>query len=442
MVRIHALGGYGIVGRNMTVYEFTDTAIAVDIGIHLDNYIEYTEAEPNRQYVDRELLQQLGAVPDIRQLTRVREKIRAILITHGHLDHVGAVPFLEREFKADIITTPFTAEILRTLAKDARIRLKNPIREIPPGGIVQIDRLRIRFIPAPHSIPETMLILIESPEGVFLHATDFKLDQKPGIGKPLDFKPLEKYAGAYEAVILDVLNAEDETRTPSESIAQAMLEDTLLQKDLRKKGIIVTTFSSHMSRLQEIVRVARKLKRNVVFIGRSLDKYTRAAMTTGITQFTDVEIIGMSRKARAFLKKIHTKREEYLIVMTGHQGEPGSVLERVARRDIPYPLGKDDVVVFSCRTIPTEKNKRNREVLEELLSRQGVRIYKDVHVSGHLSGEDHLTFISRLKPKRIIPTHSGLSTAKSFQQLMRKLDYAPEHVPLLIEGDVYTLPSS
>ncbi len=440
MVRIHAVGGYGLVGRNMTVYEFEDTAIAVDLGIHLDNYITYTEAEPSRTYIDRELLQQLGAVPDIRQLGNVMEKVEAILLTHGHLDHVGAVPFLERAFTAEIITTPFTAEIVRTLARDTGVRLKNPLREVAPGSTFSVGSVRVTLIPAPHSIPETMLILLESPEGVFLHATDFKLDQKPGIGRPLNFKPLEKYAGRYDAIILDVLNAEDETRTPSESIAQAMLEDTLLQKELRDKGIIVTTFSSHISRLREIARVARKLKRKPVFIGRSLEKYTRAAERKHVTVFDDVEIIGMSRKARAYLKKIHAEREKYLVVMTGHQGEPGSVLERVARRDLPYPLDERDVVIFSCRTIPTEKNMRNREVLEELLSRQGVRIYKDVHVSGHLSGEDHLTFISRLKPRRILPTHSSVSTAKAFQQLMRKLSYEPAQIPILVEGDTLTIP--
>ena len=436
-MKIHAVGGYGIVGRNMTLYEFEDFAIVVDIGLHLDNYIAYTEAEP-KGYIDREILQKIGAVPDLKTIKDKISKVKAIIITHGHLDHVGAVQFLEREFDAPIITTPLTAEILRALAKDTKTKIKNKIITVKTGGKVKINNeLTIEFIRAAHSIPESNIIAFHTKKGTYLHATDFKFDNNPIVGNKTDIKRLEELKGKIISLVLDTLHADRETKTSSEKVAEEMLKDVLFHKELEDKGIIVTTFSSHMARLKTIYTLARKLNRKLVFVGRSLEKYITAAKNVNLIEFYNAEIIGYSGKIKKRLKEIEKEgKEKYLIVATGHQGEPGSVLDRIAKNQIKINLHDNDAVVFSCNVIPAPQNVKNRERLESILKSHNVRLFKDVHVSGHLSQEDHRFFIELTQPKIILPTHSDIKNAKKLIPIVEKLGYdVKKQYKILKEGE-------
>ncbi len=435
-MKIHAVGGYGIVGRNMTLYEFEEEAIIVDIGLHLDNYIAYTEAEP-KGYIDREVLQKIGAVPDLKSIKDKIGKVKAIIITHGHLDHVGAVPFLEREFNAPIITTPLTAEILRVLAKDSKTKIKNKIIEVKTGGKVKINNnLTVEFIKAAHSIPESNIIAFHTKEGIYLHATDFKFDNNPIVGNKTDIKRLEELKGKIKAVVLDTLHADREKKTHSEKVAEEMLKDVLFHKELEEKGIIVTTFSSHMARLKTLYSLSRKLNRQIIFVGRSLEKYITAAKNVNIIDFYNAEIIGYSGKIKKRLKEIEKEgKQKYLVVATGHQGEPGSVLDRIAKNQIKFNLHDNDAVVFSCNVIPAPQNVKNREKLEETLKENKVRLFKDVHVSGHLSQEDHRYFIELTQPKIILPTHSEIKTAKKLIPIIEKLGYNKKQYKILKEGE-------
>ena len=270
-MKIHAVGGYGLVGRNMTVYEMEKSAVAIDIGLHLDNYIAYQEVEPEKEFIEGAVLEKIGAVPNLEPIRGIVGKVKAIVITHGHLDHIGGVQFLERNFKAPIICTPFTAAILRTLAKDTKTRIRNKIVEVKQGEKHKLnDEVTLEFIAAAHSIPETSIIALHTKEGVYLHATDFKFDDHPGVGAKTDVRRLSQLNGKVKAVVLDTLNADSETKTPSENVAKEMLRDVMLHKELSDKGIIVSTFSSHIARLRTIYSVAYKMKRKIVFIGRSL----------------------------------------------------------------------------------------------------------------------------------------------------------------------------
>ncbi|MFT4309631.1 MAG: MBL fold metallo-hydrolase [Candidatus Woesearchaeota archaeon] len=435
-MKLHAIGGYGLVGRNMSVYEFEKEAVAVDIGLHMDNYISYMEAEPNGT-PDKSMLQKIGAVPDLKPIRSIMHKIRAIVITHGHLDHVGAVQFLEREFDCPIIATPLTMSILRALAKDHKIRLKNRLITIKQGAKYKVSEdLTIEFIKAAHSIPETSIIAFHTSKGVYLHASDFKFDDNPGVGSKTDVKRLSELKGKVRLVTIDTLNADEVRKTPSESVAKEMLKDLLLHKELEGKGIIVSTFSSHLARLRAIYALGHKLNRKIVFVGRSLEKYIRSGQDTNLISFDNAEVIGYSRRIRRKLKDIEKEgKHKYLIVATGHQGEPGSVLDRISRRDFDFELHDNDAVIFSCSVIPVPQNVKNREALEKSLREGNVRIFRDVHVSGHLSSEDHRYLFELTSPEIIVPTHSDHATAEIIWPIVEKMGYSRDKFKIMSEGE-------
>jgi ribonuclease J len=436
-MKIHAVGGYGLVGRNMSIYEFDKDAVAIDMGLHLDNYIAYQEAEPNAQFIDREMLGKIGAIPDLNPVQHIKHKVKAIILTHGHLDHIGGVQFLEDQFDAPIIGTPLTISILRTLIADRKsTKLKNRLISIKPGATYMIsNELKVEFIKASHSIPDAAILAFHTPQGVYLHATDFKFDAHPGLGDRTDIKRLTELKGSVRSVVLDTLNADEERKTPSEKVAQEMLRDVLLSEELNGKGVIISTFSSHLARLKEIEEVGKKMGRKVVYIGRSLDKYMKAGEDANVTKFNS-QIIGFSRKVAARLKQIEKEgKEKYLVVATGHQGEPGSILDRIARKDLKFALKPDDAIVFSCRVIPAPQNILNREKLDNTLRSEGVRLFTGVHVSGHLSQQDHRYFIELVKPEKVIPTHSDFKKAMDLMPVLKQLGYAHEDLVLLGEGD-------
>ena len=203
-----------------------------------------------------------------------------------------------------------------------------------------------------------------------------------------------------------------------------MLKDVLLGIDNKKNIIIVTTFSSHMARLKSIIEFGKKLNRKIVFMGRSLSKYVKAAEKVGIVSFSkDIEFVKYGKQIERKLKKIDKEKEKYLLVVTGHQGEHKSVLYRITRGEFKFDLNHEDNVVFSCRTIPTPTNIANREALENELKLSGVRIYKDIHQSGHAAREDLRDFINILKPKTIIPAHGTKEMKESLAELAVEMGY-------------------
>lgn len=225
------------------------------------------------------------------------------------------------------------------------------------------------------------------------------------------------------AIITDSLNADHEGSTPSESRAKELLENVLLGTPNKDKAIIVTTFSSHIARLKTITEIGKKMNRKVVFLGRSLAKYVIAAKNTSITKI-DAEIIQYSQKIRKKLKEIEKKgMHKFLIVCTGHQGEPKSVLSKIANNFYGVTLKPDDHVIFSSNVIPTKINQEQRRTLEEKLAKQGAHIFTGVHVSGHCSKEDMKAFIKMTKPENIIPIHSEPQITEKFIQLCEDLGY-------------------
>ncbi|MFO7711150.1 MAG: RNase J family beta-CASP ribonuclease [Candidatus Woesearchaeota archaeon] len=439
VLEIRSIGGYNEVGKNMTAIRVDNEVLILDMGIHLENYIRITQEEDVVKFGVKELID-AGAIPDISMLKEWRSLVSAIIPTHAHLDHVGAIPYLANKFAAPILCTPFTGEVIESILRDERIKLKNPIKKLNVNSTYQVsDTITVEFLNGTHSTPQTVIVAIHTPYGVILYANDFKFDLYPTFGKKPNLKRLEELGkeGKVHSLIVDSTYAPQRKKTPSESVAQLMLRDVLMGTDSSKKLVVVTTFSSHIARLKAIVEFAKKLQRKPVFLGRSLAKYAEAAEKANLINFSeDVEIVKFARKIKKKLRDVNKNKEErrkHLLVVTGHQGEPKSVLSRMINGEFDFEFEPEDHVVFSCTVIPTQTNLDNRQLMEDKLAKRDVRMFKDIHVSGHAAREDLRDLIHLVRPQHIIPAHGDFTMTSALVDLSKDIGY--ESVLLLQNGD-------
>jgi len=429
-MKVYTKGGFDEVGKNMSVIEVGEDVFIFDMGLYLPPIVELEEQERNKEYNEKRL-RSLGAVPQDILLDKLglRNKVRAIFLGHAHLDHIGAVPYLAQRYNAEIIATPYTIEVLKTMLRDDNIRLRNNLKIIQPNSSYTVEgknkKYIVDFINITHSTLQTSMIALHTQEGNVLYANDFKFDNTPILGKKPNYEKLREVAKeGVKVLIVDSLYSSVERKTPSEKVARSLLEDVMLTTSNEKAGIIVTTFSSHIARLKSIVDFGRQLGRKVVFVGRSLNKYTNAAKKTEICPFYDsITLLSYRKQVEAGLKKIDRNRSQYLVVCTGHQGEPGSVLDRLSRNALPFSFRNQDHIIFSSSVIPTPINKANREQLERRLKQKGVRIFSDVHTSGHAGREDLRDFINMMRADHIIPAHGDLAKLTPMAELATELGY-------------------
>jgi len=436
MIEITAVGGYQEVGKNCTAINIDGTVILCDLGLHLENYIKYTESEEEDiMKISGSTLMKVGAVPDIKIIENIKKDVKAIIPTHAHLDHIGAIPYLSNKFDAEILCTPFAGAVLKTILKDENISLKNDIKTLNVNSIYQLTKdIKIEFINMTHSTPQTVMIVIHTKYGVIVYANDFKFDSHPILGKKPNFERLREIGkNNVLALICDSLYAQDSRKTPSESVAKEMLRDVLLGTESKDKLIIATTFASHLARLKSIVDIGLKLNRKIIFLGRSLAKYTYAGEDIGIVKFSDkVEIVKYGKAVKKKLKSIKDdKRNKYLLVVTGHQGEPKAVLNKIASNQLDFELKTEDHVIFSCKTIPSPTNIENRAFLEKRLREKGVRIFKDIHVSGHAGREDLRDLLNILKPRNIFPAHGEKQMMQGMEDLALEMGYDKKSIHLM-----------
>ena len=425
MIEIYAVGGYNEVGKNCTAINVDGEVLIIDLGIHLENYIKLTEDEDIVK-ISADKLINVGAVPDISVLYKIKDNVKAIVTGHAHLDHIGAIPYIAGKFNAPVVCSPYTAEVIKSILKDDRIKLKNEIKTVNLNSFYKVsDNLKIELIYITHSVPQAALIAIHTKYGIVLYANDFKLDLHPTLGKKPNFKRLEELGKeGVIALIVESTYAGDAKKMPSEQVAKEMLRDVMLGTDNKDNLIIVTTFSSHIARLKSIIEFGKKLNRKIVFLGRSLAKYVGAAENIGLVNFSrDIKIVKYSRQIERMLKKVDKDRKKYLLVVTGHQGESKSVLYKIAKGEFKFDLYPEDSVIFSCRTIPTPTNIANREALENELKQTGVRMFKDIHQSGHAAREDLRDIINWLKPKNIIPSHGNKEMKDALAELAVEMGY-------------------
>ncbi len=429
-MEIHTIGGFNEVGKNMTLVDLGDDAVIFDAGLYLPAVVELQEQETQQQAYSEKTLRNIGALPDDLVLDKaLRNKVRAVLLGHAHLDHIGAVPYISHRYNASVIGTPFTIAVLKKILQDEKIQIPNKIKTITPNSFFIIKgkkrNYKAEFINITHSTLQTSMIALHTPEGIILYANDFKLDNTPILGLPPNYNALRRIARqGVKVLIVDSLYSGAERKTPSEKIARALLEEVLLTTNNKKSAIFVSTFSSHIARIKSIVDFAKKLNRRVYLVGRSLKKYVSAAIDTNMCPFKNkVKIVSYKKEVESFFKKLNKSRTNSLVVCTGHQGEPGSIMDRLAGGKLPFKFIRDDNVIFASKTIPTPINMMNKEQIDKKLKKFNVRIFDNVHVSGHAGREDIKDLLSIINPENIIPAHGTTQQLTPMIEIAKEMGY-------------------
>jgi ribonuclease J len=436
-IKIFAVGGYNEIGKNCTAIQVDDEVVILDLGLHMENYINFTQDEDMKNALNPRDLIDNEAIPDILQIEELWPKVKGIIVAHAHLDHVGAVPFLSANMpQAPVYGSAYTIEVLKAILRDEKIKIPNLLIPKKVNSKFKVSNdIEIEFINMTHSVPQTVMVLIKTKYGNVLYANDFKFDNNPTLGDKPNYKALERIGkeGNLKALIADSLYADDPSKTPSEAIAKEMLKEVMLGTNSTGKVVVITTFSSHIARLQSIIKLGKKLNRKIILMGRSLTKYVRAAEDIGLVDFSkDCQVVTYGSQIKRFFKKA-SHPEQYLFVVTGHQGEPQSVLGKVVNRNW-LKFNEGDHVIFSSTIIPVEQNFVNREILETELKKYKVRIYRDVHVSGHAGREDLRDLVEMVKPEFVIPSHADRKKSKAMQELAQIIGYDDKHIIMLKTG--------
>lgn len=406
-IELCAVGGYDRVGKNMTALKCGDDVIILDIGLNLENYVEYKENIRGCD-LDKDKLVKINAIPNDKIIEEWKDKVKAIIPAHVHLDHIGAIPYIAGKYDCPVIATPFTIEVLKVTCRDEGIKLPNVYIKLEPNSSHKInDDLKIEFINVTHSTPHTVLVLIHYKDKKILYANDYKIDKTPIVEIAPDFDYLRKIGKeGVNVMISNCLYSTEDIHTPSESKAREMLFKEFENLDTTNRAIIISTFSSQIARLKSIVELAQKLNRKVIFVGRSLQKYISCAKLAGICDLEEYgPVVSSKNKVKQQFKELSANKKDYVIVCTGHQGEPNSTMWKLVNDQIKFNLQPNDIVVFSSNIIPTEYNEKLRADVEKKLNDLRINIIKDVHVSGHLAGRDHKEILNLVKPKLLIPTH-------------------------------------
>ncbi len=428
MIEIIPIGGYSEVGRSCTLVKYKNESVLIDLGLNLDEYVQLTESDDSSKSISRNTLIRENAIPDLFGIDELKF-LKGVIISHAHLDHVGAVPFYSDTLKVPIHGTEFTMQVLKALIEDKRKKIPDLVSH-PENSTFRISKnLSIQLIHVTHSTPQTSIIVVHTPEGAVVYANDFKLDETPPFGEKTNIDALKKINNV-KALIMNCLYSEKKGKTESEAEARRKLEEVLLSEDFTGRNIISTTFSSHISRLKTLAALAKIMNRKPVFIGRSMAKYLDAAKTSGLADLEkDAEFVRFGSTLEKYFKQ-NPFTTDKLFIVTGHQAEPKAILSRLASSKI-FPFKKNDVVIFSSKIIPSEQSYSNKEKIDAQLKEKGVIIYDEVHVSGHASREDQREMIKLLKPENIIPAHGDKRMMKAQETLALELGYKKNQIHLL-----------
>ena len=399
-VKIVFLGGVGEIGKNMTAIECGDDIIIIDAGA-----IFPTDETPGFDLI----------VPDISYLLENAHKVRALILTHGHEDHIGGVPYLLKELKVPVIGTKLTLALVDNKLREHRL---NDIKEITvtPGQVIPVGCFKIRFINVNHSIAGSLAFAIQTPQGVIVHSGDYKIDLTPVAGDPIDLKTIADIGAAGVLLYMgESTNIERPGFTMSETVVGTTL-DRLFGENARRR-IIIATFASNVHRLQQIIDISAKYKRKVALSGRSMLSVVEAAEKIGEIKIPQDILVDVS--------KIKNMRDnEIVVVCTGSQGEPMSALTRMADGENPaVSVGVNDTVIISASPIPGNEKLVYR-VINKLYRRGAEVVYEslqNIHVSGHACREEHKIMHNLLKPKYFIPVHGEYRHLKKHADLAQEL---------------------
>lgn len=415
-LKIIPLGGVGEIGKNMTVIEYGSDIIIVDCGMSFPD-----EEMPGIDVV----------MPDMTYIEKNAANVRGILITHGHEDHIGAVPYALQKLNVPVYATKLTIALIEQKLTEIKVDHAD-LNCVSPGDTIRLGCFSVEFIKTSHSIAGACALAINTPIGTLIHTGDFKVDYTPIDGEPIDIARLAYYGSrGVLALMSDSTNVENEGHTPSERGIGKTFEHCF---DKAKGRVIVATFASNIYRIQQIADVAISFGRVVCFQGRSMVKIAEIAKELGYLQLPDESVVEVGQ-----LKKY--RDDQICVITTGSQGEPMSGLFRMANSSHKVNVGKGDMVIISASSIPGNEKSVGR-VINQLYQHGAKVIYErmaDVHVSGHACKEELKLMLTLTKPKFFIPVHGEARHLYQHKELAEELGIPEEDIFVTEIGDVVEL---
>ena len=415
-LKVIPLGGLEQIGMNITAFEYEDSIIVVDCGLSF----------PEDDMLGIDLV-----IPDITYLKNNIDKVKGFMITHGHEDHIGALPYVLKEINVPVYATKLTMGIIENKLKEHNLTGTTKRKVVKFGQSINLGQFRIEFIKTNHSIVDAAALAIYSPAGIVVHTGDFKVDYTPVFGDAID---LQRFAEIGKkgvlALMCDSTNAERPGFTPSERTVGKTF-DTLFEEH-KTTRIIIATFASNVDRVQQIINSAYKFGRKVVVEGRSMVNIIETATNLGYLNIPENTLIDIE-----MLKNYPD--EKTVIITTGSQGESMAALSRMAgNTHKKISIGPKDTVIFSSNPIPGNE-KAVTNVINELLLKGADVIFQDVHVSGHACQEEIKLIYSLVRPKYAIPVHGEYKHLKAQAKIAGELGIPKDHIFILQSGDVLEL---
>lgn len=415
-LKIIPLGGLEQIGMNITAFEYDDSIVVVDCGLSF----------PEDDMLGIDLV-----IPDITYLKNNIEKVKGFVITHGHEDHIGALPYVLREINIPIYATKLTMGIIENKLKEHNLTGNTKRKVVKFGQSINLGQFRIEFIKTNHSIVDAAALAIYSPAGIVVHTGDFKVDYTPVFGDAID---LQRFAEIGKkgvlALMCDSTNAERPGFTPSERTVGKTFD--ILFEEHKNTRIIIATFASNVDRVQQIINTAYRFGRKVVVEGRSMVNIIETATNLGYLSIPDNTLIDIEQ-----LKNYPD--EKTVIITTGSQGESMAALSRMAEDNHrKISIGPTDTVIFSSHPIPGNE-KAVTNVINELLLKGADVIFQDVHVSGHACQEEIKLIYTLVHPKYAVPVHGEFKHLKAQAKIAQELGIPKENIFIIQSGDVLEL---
>ncbi len=415
-LKIIPLGGLEQIGMNITAFEYEDSIVVVDCGLSF----------PEDDMLGIDLV-----IPDVTYLKNNIEKVKGFVITHGHEDHIGALPYVLRQINVPLYATKLTMGIIENKLKEHNLTENTKRKVVKFGQSINLGQFRIEFIKTNHSIVDAAALAIYSPAGVVVHTGDFKVDYTPVFGDAID---LQRFAELGKkgvlALMCDSTNAERAGFTPSERTVGKTFD--ILFEEHKNTRIIIATFASNVDRVQQIINSAEKSGRKVVVEGRSMVNIIETATNLGYLNIPENTLIDIEQ-----LKNYPD--EKTVIITTGSQGESMAALSRMAEDNHRrISIGPGDTVIFSSHPIPGNE-KAVTNVINALLLKGADVIFQDVHVSGHACQEEIKLIYTLLHPKYAIPVHGEFKHLKAQAKIVKELGFPKENIFILQSGDVLEL---
>lgn len=415
-VKVIPLGGMEQIGMNITAFEYEDSIIVVDCGL----------AFPNEEMLGIDLV-----IPDISYLKENADKVKGLIITHGHEDHIGAIPYALKELNMPIYATKLTMGLIDNKLKEHGLTRSIKKKVVKHGQSINLGCFRIEFIKTNHSIADAAALAIYTPAGIIIHTGDFKIDHTPLFGEAIDlarFAELGKKGVL--ALMSDSTNAMREGYTPSERTVAKTLDHVF--NEYRKERLIVATFASNVDRVQQIINSAYKYGRKVVVEGRSMVNVIKTAVELGCISIPDNTLIEIEQMR-------NYSDDQLILITTGSQGETMAALSRMANSSHKKVIIKpNDVVIFSSSPIPGNE-KAVSKIMNELTRKGAKIVFQDTHVSGHACREELRLIYALTKPQYAIPVHGEYRHLTSNAELAHEMGIEKDNIFVLRSGDVLEL---